>query len=450
MKTRNCLTILVLSVLSLFSASAQESGYVWPEEKPVRETLDRWSDLKFGVLMHWGLYSIPGIVESWSLCSEDVDWIRRRQDMSYEDYKKWYWGLSEDFRADYFNPSQWAEVFREAGMKYMVFTTKHHDGYCLYDSRQTDFTVMNSPFGRDAAREVWDAFRKEGFMIGAYFSKPDWHCQYYWWDRYATPDRNVNYKIERHPERWEMFRKYTEAQIMEIVSNYGQIDILWLDGGQVEPPRQDIKMDSIVAKVRAVQPGILVVDRTVGGVNENYETPENMIPETQIRHPWESCITLTNDWGWVPNPVYKSARKVIALLAEVVAKGGSLLLGVGPTAGGLIEDEAVVRLKEVGEWLSVNGDAIYGSKVADIWNDGNVYFTMNADGETCYAIYVLEDEETLPETVTWSGNLPEGKMELLSKGSSVKYSVDDSGKVSVRLPRNLRQESQVFRFRLKK
>lgn len=450
MKTRSCLTILALSVLSLFSASAQESGYVWPEEKPVRETLDRWSDLKFGVLMHWGLYSIPGIVESWSLCSEDVDWIRRRQDMSYEDYKKWYWGLSEDFRADYFNPSQWAEVFREAGMKYMVFTTKHHDGYCLYDSRQTDFTVMNSPFGRDAAREVWDAFRKEGFMIGAYFSKPDWHCQYYWWDRYATPDRNVNYKIERHPERWEMFRKYTEAQIMEIVSNYGQIDILWLDGGQVEPPRQDIKMDSIVAKVRAVQPGILVVDRTVGGVNENYETPENMIPETQIRHPWESCITLTNDWGWVPNPVYKSARKVIALLTEVVAKGGSLLLGVGPTAGGLIEDEAVVRLKEVGEWLSVNGDAIYGSKVADIWNDGNVYFTMDADGETCYAIYVLEDEETLPETVTWSGNLPEGKMELLSKGSAVKYSVDDSGKVFVRLPRNLRQESQVFRFRLKK
>lgn len=450
MKTRSCLTILALSVLSLFSASAQESGYVWPEEKPVRETLDRWSDLKFGVLMHWGLYSIPGIVESWSLCSEDVDWIRRRQDMSYEDYKKWYWGLSKDFRADYFNPSQWAEVFREAGMKYMVFTTKHHDGYCLYDSRQTDFTVMNSPFGRDAAREVWDAFRKEGFMIGAYFSKPDWHCQYYWWDRYATPDRNVNYKIERHPERWEMFRKYTEAQIMEIVSNYGQIDILWLDGGQVEPPREDIKMDSIVAKVRAVQPGILVVDRTVGGVNENYETPENMIPETQIRHPWESCITLTNDWGWVPNHVYKSARKVIALLTEVVAKGGSLLLGVGPTAGGLIEDEAVVRLKEVGEWLSVNGDAIYGSKVADIWNDGNVYFTMDADGETCYAIYVLEDEETLPETVTWSGNLPEGKMELLSKGSSVKYSVDDSGKVSVRLPRNLRQESQVFRFRLKK
>lgn len=450
MKTRSCLTILALSVLSLFSASAQESGYVWPEEKPVRETLDRWSDLKFGVLMHWGLYSIPGIVESWSLCSEDVDWIRRRQDMSYEDYKKWYWGLSKDFRADYFNPSQWAEVFMEAGMKYMVFTTKHHDGYCLYDSRQTDFTVMNSPFGRDAAREVWDAFRKEGFMIGAYFSKPDWHCQYYWWDRYATPDRNVNYKIERHPERWEMFRKYTEAQIMEIVSNYGQIDILWLDGGQVEPPRQDIKMDSIVAKVRAVQPGILVVDRTVGGVNENYETPENMIPETQIRHPWESCITLTNDWGWVPNPVYKSARKVIALLTEVVAKGGSLLLGVGPTAGGLIEDEAVVRLNEVGEWLSVNGDAIYGSKVADIWNDGNVYFTMDADGETCYAIYVLEDEETLPETVTWSGNLPEGKMELLSKGSSVKYFVDDSGKVSVRLPRNLRQESQVFRFRLKK
>lgn len=424
-------------------------GYVWPEDELVAGTLERWRDLKFGVLIHWGLYSIPGIVESWSICSEDVDWIRRRQDLNYEDYKKWYWGLSEEFAAGSFDPSEWADVFRDAGMKYMIFTTKHHDGFCLYDSRMTDFTVMNSPFGKDAVKEVMEAFRAKGFMLGAYFSKPDWHCPYYWWDRFATPDRNVNYKIDRHPERWQQFKDYTSAQLMEIAGNYGHLDIMWLDGGWVAPPRQDIGMDSIVAGVRSLQPGILVVDRTVGGVNENYQTPERSVPDRQIRHPWESCIPLTNDWGWVPDAEYKSPETVVALLAEVVAKGGSLLLGVGPTASGEIEDKAVSCLKKVGEWLAVNGEAIYGTVTASVYNDGNVFFTMGKDGETCYAIYVLRDGEELPETVEWKGNVPDGRMTLLQNGTKVKFSTDQAGNVSVHVPERIRQESLVFRFRLK-
>lgn len=425
-------------------------GYVWPEELPVAGTLERWRDLKFGVLIHWGLYSIPGIVESWSICPEDVDWIRRRQDLNYEDYKKWYWGLSEEFAAESFDPSGWADVFRDAGMKYMVFTTKHHDGFCLYDSGQTDFSVMNSPFGRDAFREVVEAFREKGFMLGAYFSKPDWHCPYYWWDRFATPDRNVNYKIERHPERWRMFCDYTSAQLREIAGNYGPLDILWLDGGWVAPPGQDIGMDSIVAGVRSIQPGILVVDRTVGGPHENYQTPERSVPDRQILHPWESCIPLTNDWGWVPDAEYKSPETVIALLTEVVAKGGSLLLGVGPTASGEIEEKAVSCLEKVGDWLAVNGEAIYATSPAEVYNDGNVFFTMNADGQTCYAIYVLRDGDKLPETIEWTGNVPEGRMVLLQNGKKVGYTVDSSGNVSVCVPEKLRSESLAFMFRLKK
>ena len=161
----------------------QSDGYVWPDDPAVLEKLDQWQDLKFGVLMHWGLYSVPGIVESWNLCNED--WIVRPEGSTYEGYKQWYWGLSKVFNPVRFNPEQWADVFEDAGMKYMIFTTKHHDGFCMFDTEYTDFSVAKAgPFSgnpkKDIAKYVFDAFRPKGFMIGAYFSKPDWHCEWFW------------------------------------------------------------------------------------------------------------------------------------------------------------------------------------------------------------------------------------------------------------------------------
>lgn len=343
---------LLFSIYVVFRLIAQQGfvhesshGYVPPHEPEVIQKLDQWQDLKFGVLFHWGLYSIPGIVESWSICSEDVEWISRDTTMTYEEYKKWYWGLKDEFNPIDFDPDQWASVMDKAGMKYAIFTTKHHDGFNMFDTQQTDFSIANGPFKdnpkADVAKHVFDSFRKKDFMIGAYFSKPDWHTQYYWWDRFATPNRSVNYKIERHPERWENFKKFTYNQLDEITSNYGNIDILWLDGGWIAAPRQDIDMDNIAQKVRENQPGILIVDRTIQGKHENYQTPERSIPDKQLPHPWESCITLSNDWGWVPDAPYKSPQNVINMLAEITAKGGCLLLGVEPTAQGIIEQPAV-------------------------------------------------------------------------------------------------------------
>lgn len=260
----------------------RSAEYQWPEEKGVLEKLDQWQDLKFGVLFHWGLYSIPGIVESWSICSEDVDWIPRDSTIAYEDYKKSYYKLIEKFNPTDFNPDQWADVTKAAGMKYMLFTTKHHDGFNLFNTKQTDFSIMNSAFKNnpkaDVAKYVFEAFRQKDFMVGAYFSKPDWHCEYYWWPRYATPTRNVNYNINLHPNRWESFQKFTYNQIEELMSNYGKLNILWLDGGWVAAPRQDIKMDSIAKMARSHQSDILIVDRTIHGKYENYQTPERSIP----------------------------------------------------------------------------------------------------------------------------------------------------------------------------
>lgn len=429
---------------------SKASDYVWPTDQQVLDKLDKWQDQKFGVLFHWGLYSVPGIVESWSICSEDVDWIPRDTTMTYENYKKWYFGLIDRFNPVNFNPEQWADVMLDAGMKYMIFTTKHHDGFCMFDSKYTDFSIANGAFKdnprKNVAYHVFDAFRKKGFMMGCYFSKPDWHCEWFWNPYYATPNRRQNYKIEQHPDWWKNYQQFTENQLNELMTDYGSFDILWLDGGWVTG--DDVNLDRVLEKARQTHPGLISVDRSIRGKNENYQTPERGIPETQLDYPWESCITLSNDWGWVPNAPYKSPEKVIATLAEIVAKGGCLLLGVGPTPDGIIEQPVVERLHKVGEWLRKNGEAIYNTRTTSVYNDGKTWFTANKDGKTLYAIYTPADGETLPETITWKGNLPKGKMVLLATGKKVKYRAEGE-QVTVTLPKGLADGPLAFRFELK-
>jgi len=452
---KRILCSLLCAVCAVTALSAQDSsvhafsdGYQWPDDPAVLEKLDRWQDLKFGVLMHWGLYSVPGIVESWNLCNED--WIVRPEGSTYEGYKQWYWGLSKEFNPVDFNPEQWASVFRDAGMKYMIFTTKHHDGFCLFDSQYTDFSIAKGPFAshprRDAARYVFDAFRAEDFMIGAYFSKPDWHCEYFWNPYYATPGRGINYKVSQHPDWWEKYVTYTRNQLGEITGGrYGRLDILWLDGGWISGDQ--IGLDDILKEARKVSPGLISVDRTIQGPNENYQTPEQQVPDRQIVHPWETCLSLGNDWGWTPDPHYKSARRIIGTLAEIVAKGGSLVLGVGPTGQGIIEDKAVVILQEIGEWLRRNGEAIYNTRITEHYHDGNLWFSASKDGKTLYAVYALQDGETLPEELTWEGNLPSGKVTVLNNGKRVR-AVQKNGKVTLTLPKGLKNEPVALRISL--
>ena len=427
----------------------QSDGYQWPDDPEVLEKLDAWQDLKFGVLMHWGLYSVPGIVESWNICNED--WIVRPAGSTYEGYKQWYWGLSEEFNPVDFNPAQWADVFSDAGMKYMIFTTKHHDGFCMFDSEYTDFSIAKAgPFAtnprRDVAKHVFDAFREKDFMIGAYFSKPDWHCEWFWNPYYATPRRSINYRIDQHPDWWKNYVEFTKNQLGELTGGrYGQLDILWLDGGWIAG--EQVGLNEVLVDARKVSPGLISVDRTIQGPNENYQTPEQQVPNRQIAHPWESCMTLGTDWGWTPRPRYKSARRVIGTLAEITAKGGSLVLGVGPTPQGIIEEKAEVILQEIGEWLRRCGEAIYGTRITENYNDDKVWFNASKDGNTLYAIYALPDGESLPASLSWEGNLPKGKVTVLNNGRKVKPVVKD-GKVTVALPKGLRDEPVALKFSL--
>lgn len=458
--------LVVITLVITFRAQAQNtlhptsSEYQYPTDPKVMEKLEHWRDQKFGILIHWGIYAVPGIVESWSIVNED--WINRKDTtQSYEDYKKWYWGLKEEFNPTGFDPSQWADAAAKAGMKYVVFTTKHHDGFNMFDTQFTDYKITNGPFGSnpkaDVAKHVFDAFRAKDMMIGAYFSKPDWHSQYFWWDYRATPDRNVNYDIRKHPWRWNQFVQFTHNQLNEITTNYGDIDILWLDGGWVRPKStvneevlswgapipefsQEIDMPKVAEMVRKNQEGILIVDRTVHGPFENYRTPEQGIPATMSPDPWESCITLGGAWGYVPNDRFKPSRKVIHLLIEIVAKGGNLLLGVGPTANGLFLPEQVERLEEIGAWLKVNGEGIYNTRAIESFQDGEFYFTQGKEKEL-FALLPLEEGEELGERISWSVNPPKkgSKIQVLGEKGSLKWKTEN-GKTVVSIPKSLQKK----------
>ena len=248
MKLKKYLTILAIFISSN-TINAQEQQYFPDPDTLVQKNLEAWQDMKFGLLMHWGAYSQWGIVESWSICPEDLSWASgaRKPGVAdnYNEYVKKYEALPTTFNPTKFNPSKWADAAKEAGMKYLVFTTKHHDGFCMFDTKQTNYKITDAscPFAADPksniAKEVFNAFRRDSFFIGAYFSKPDWHSDYYWWKQFPAVDRNCNYAIQKHPEQWKKFVDYTHNQINELMSDYGKLDILWLDGGWVRPTTDD-------------------------------------------------------------------------------------------------------------------------------------------------------------------------------------------------------------------
>jgi alpha-L-fucosidase len=435
----------------------QSSVYEWPKDTAVSKKLEKWRDQKFGIIIHWGLYAVPGVIESWALCSEH--WIERDSTIGYDQFKQWYWGLQDKFNPVDFDPQQWAKAAREAGMRYLIFTTKHHDGFNMFDTQETNFKITSGPFANhpraNVTKHVFDAFRNEDFMIGAYFSKPDWHSEYYWWPKYATANRNNNYDIKKYSWRWKKYKQFTHNQIKELMTGYGTIDILWLDGGWVRPletvndevrswgaeiPKwsQDIDMPAVAKMSRSTQPGLLIVDRTVHGPYENYQTPEQQIPKEKLDYPWESCITLGNAWGYVPNDQFKSSTKIIHTLIEITAKGGSLLLGVGPDAKGTLSESQVSRLQEVGVWLKRNGRAIYETRTVDLYQNNTTFFTKGKDLEKMYALVCLKENQQIPKVIEWIGNVPRkgSVVTLLETGKSVRW-VAEGDKVKITTPSSL-------------
>ena len=449
-----CIFAFLFFIVNL---TAQHQEYFPDPDTAIQYRLEEWKDLKFGLLMHWGTYSQWGIVESWSICPEDLGWATgaRKPGVAdnYFDYLKAYENLKTTFNPIKFAPEKWAAAAKEAGMKYMVFTTKHHDGFCMFDSKYTDYKITdkNCPFSvnprSNITKEIFSAFRKENFWIGAYFSKPDWHSDFYWWKQFPPSDRNANYSIQKYPEQWKKFTDYTHNQLNELVSDYGKVDILWLDGGWVRKKTdeeiknelleiydgsrwarnsqsQDIDMPRLVKEVRLKQPKLIVVDRAVPGEQQNYLTPEQHIPEQGLPYPWETCMTMASSWSFVPNDVYKPTNEIIEKLVDIVSKGGNYLLNIGPGPDGELDPTAYQRLKEIGIWMKTNGEAIYGTRMYDVFGEGeSVRFTRSKDGKTRYIfLFDFPKEKVSLLKIRFTKNT---KLQLL--GSKTKISWSQSG-----------------------
>ncbi len=457
------MVVLGLIVLAIgYTAHSQDLSQ--RETDPIIiEKLEEWQNLKFGFMMHWGPYSQWGVVESWSICNED--WIDRKG-ANYVDYMREYWKLNTSFNPVNFNPEAWASLAKDAGMKYLVFTTKHHDGFSMFDTKQTNYSITDPscPFSKnpraDITGEIVNSFRDKGFWIGLYFSKPDWNHSDYWAPEWATPDRNVNYDINRYPERWKRFCEFTYNQIEELTTQYGSIDILWLDGGWVRPEYslndeyrewlgcyqrvQDIDMPKIADMARRNNPSLLIVDRTVHGKYENYETPEKQVPDEALERPWETCMTMGDSWSYVPNDNYKSTNTIIHLLVDIVSKGGNLLLNVGPDSEGNLPDKAIERMKEIGAWMDINGEAIYSTRAIKPYKEGGVCFTQK--NGTVYAILLLDEGEVIPEEIILKELSIEpktGRKKILGTNTKANLRKTKDNNYSIRLPKALNKDNSL-------
>jgi len=299
------------------------------------EHMDWWRAARFGMFVHWGPVSLKGTEIGWSRGGE-----RRGREGTGEIPVDVYDNLYKEFNPVKFDAAEWAQIAKDAGMKYLVFTSKHHDGFCMFDSALTEYKIANSPFKRDVVGELADAFRDAGLKVGYYYSPVDWH----------HPD----YRTEFHGR----YIQYLHGQLRELCTNYGKIDIIWFDG--LGGTAQDWDSERLLLMIRQLQPGIIINNRA--GLPADHDTPEQRVGAFNRKRPWETCMTICRQWAWKPNDKLKSLDECIDVLVRTVGGDGNLLLNVGPMPDGRIEPRQAERLAEIGDWLDEYGITIYGSR----------------------------------------------------------------------------------------
>ena len=317
-----------------------------------------WREARFGMFIHWGLYSILG--GEWGGRTDYGEWIRNNAHIPLEEYDK----LVARFNPAGFDADQWVSLARDAGMGYLTITTKHHDGFALFDSRLTDFSVRSTPFRRDIMREIADACRRHGVRPCWYHSIMDWHHPDYLPRRaWEAETRSAD------GARYARYVEYLHGQVTELLTRYGDIGVMWFDG-QWEDSWTHEMGRALYDKCRELQPRVIVNNRVEGWspvpITDrlgDFRTPEQEIPATGWPGvDWESCITMNRNWGYNSHDHdFKSVPQLIGLLVETASKGGNLLLNVGPKADGTFPEESVERLKAIGRWMAVNGEAIHGT-----------------------------------------------------------------------------------------
>ena len=333
-----------------------------------REERTLWfQEARFGMFIHWGLYAIPALGE----------WIRSQKNITNEEYQKYF----NEFNPKNYNPKEYAKIAKRAGMKYAVMTAKHHDGFCLFDSKYTTYKSTNTKCKRDLIKEYVEAFRGEGIKVGLYYSLLDWHHEDYpaYGDRHHPMRNNEEFKNKTY--KFENYVQYFHNQVRELLTNYGKIDIMWFDFSYDDMAGEKWQATKLMKMVRDLQPHIIVDNRlddkknikkaNLSPYTGDFDSPEQIIPpkgvvdENGNKVPWEACITLNNNWGYSAfDKDFKSSKQIVRALVECVSKNGNLILNVGPDANGEIPKESSDILEEVGNWMKYNGESIYKCKAS--------------------------------------------------------------------------------------
>ncbi|MEY9844148.1 alpha-L-fucosidase [Streptacidiphilus sp. MAP5-3] len=315
--------------------------------------------LGLGVFIHWGHASTRG----WELSWQMTGGVHRQEPALDPVSCNDYFDNAAGFAPERFDPTVWADLAWRAGARYMVFTAKHHDGFAMFDTGLSDYSVTrHAPLGRDVTREIVEAFRARGFRIGLYFSIIDWHHPDY--PRYTDETITKPYVVGSYPRvspaKWDRYRAFMLGQLGELLTGYGDIDIVWLDG-EFEHTEEEWRFDEIRAFIRERQPHALVNDRCLG--HGDFTTPEQQLPMVPPQQPWETCLTMNSSWGHRPqDDTWKSPALLLHTLIEAVSMGGNLLLNVGPTGDGEFPHEAVERLEALAGWLEHNAESVQGTE----------------------------------------------------------------------------------------
>jgi len=342
-----------------------------------------WRDARFGMFIHWGLYAVPA--GEWNDRTDYGEWIRHSGKIPLETYD----GFREQLNPVKFDAENWVKTARDAGMKYIVITSKHHDGFCMFNTAQTGFTIMNTPFGRDVMKELADACHQYGIKLCFYYSIMDWHHPDYLPRREWEKDRSAD------SADFDRYVEYMKAELKELLINYGEIGVLWFDG-EWESTWNESYGKEIYAYVKSLQPNIIINNRVgagrldmegltrEGAFGGDFGTPEQQIPPTGLPGiDWETCMTMNDHWGYnKADKDYKLAKELIRMLVDIASKGGNFLLNVGPTDQGTLPEEAVGRLREIGKWMSVNGESIYGTEASPLNSTPWGRCTMKENGDT--------------------------------------------------------------------
>jgi alpha-L-fucosidase len=367
MKSRITFALLVAALLA--GCQQKQVDYLHEAQADKDKRMEWWREARFGMFIHWGLYAVPA--GEWKGQTNHAEWIRESAQIPLEEYDKFV----GQFNPVKFNADDWVRMAKEAGMKYIVITSKHHDGFGLFNSKQTTFDVMSTPFRRDILKELSKACEKQQMNFCFYHSIMDWHHPDY------LPRRSWEKTRSTEGADFDRYRDYLKAQLKELLTHYGKIGVLWFDGEWENTWTSEYGKD-LYNYVRNLQPDIIINNRvTVGrsgmaGMTEDSEfagdfgTPEQEIPATGIPGTdWESCMTMNDHWGYNKNDKnFKTSSEILRMLADIASKGGNYLLNIGPTADGVFPQESIDRLKEIGAWMKTNGESIYGTQASPFKN----------------------------------------------------------------------------------